>query len=106
MPFLLPAWTFLKGVPSWAWLALAGVLLIAGSYYKGASDKNEWWQAKLTEAAAEAERKADEARKKADENADERAAEFEQESETLEGVIRDAENAGVNPLDSLIDSLR
>ena len=102
---LANALTFLRGVP---WQVYAGVALVLCSYMYGCERYNAGRERVLVElrrAEAEARAKAAEARRVADAEALERAEEFDEQQETLEQVIENAEGSSSNPLDALFGGL-
>lgn len=102
---MIEAWAFLKSIPAWAWVAVAAVLVVIGAYYKGASDKNEQWEARLAKAEAEAKQAAEEARLEADSEAEKRALVFAAQQAALRGAIDDASKTGTNPLDAIFGGM-
>ena len=102
---LANALTFLRGVP---WQVYAGVALVLCSYMYGCerySAGRESVLVELRQAEAEARAKAAEARRVADAEALERAVQFDEQQETLEQVIKNAEGNNSNPLDDLFGGL-
>jgi len=102
---MVTALAFLRGVPSWAWVAVAAVLLVVGAYFKGSSDKNSEWETRLAIAEQEAKLAAEKAMREADSEAEKRAIAHAATQSTLVKVINDAERDNRNPLDSLLSSL-
>jgi len=102
---LANALSFLRGVP---WQVYAGIALVLAVYVYGCERYNAGRESVLVElrqAEAEARAKAAEARRVADAEALERADQFDEQQETLEQVIKNAEINNSNPLDDLIGGL-
>lgn len=106
MTWLVAIRTFLGRIPSWAWVAVAAVAVVLFAYHKGASDKDDEWQARLEKAANQQAIKAAEARASADAEAAHRAEEHEAQQAELEGLIDEATRTDSNALDLLLDGLR
>ena len=102
---LANALSFLRGVP---WQVYAGIALVLAVYVYGCERYNAGRQSVLIElrqAEADARAKAAEARRVADAEALERADQFQEQQETLEQVIKNAESNNSNPLDDLLGGL-
>ena len=96
---------FLRGVP---WQVYAGIALVLGIYGYGCERYNAGRESVLVElrqAEANARAKAADARRVADAEALERAKQFDEQQETLEQVIENAESNNSNPLDDLFGGL-
>ena len=103
---LANALSFLRGVP---WQVYAGIALVLAVYVYGCERYNAGRESVLVElrqAEADARAKAAEARRVADAEALERADQFQEQQETLEQVIKNAEEStNRNPLDDLLGGL-
>ena len=102
---LANALSFLRGVP---WQVYAGIALVLAVYVYGCERYNAGRESVLVElrqAEADARAKAAEARRVADAEALERADQFQEQQETLEQVIKNAETSNSNPLDDLLGGL-
>ena len=102
---LANALSFLRGVP---WQVYAGIALVLAVYVYGCERYNAGRESVLVElrqAEADARAKAAEARRVADAEALERAKQFDEQQETLEQVIENAESNNSNPLDDLLGGL-
>ena len=102
---LANALSFLRGVP---WQVYAGIALVLAVYVYGCERYNAGRESVLVElrqAEADARAKAAEARRVADAEALERADRFDEQQETLEQVIKNAEINNSNPLDDLLGGL-
>ena len=102
---LANALSFLRGVP---WQVYAGIALVLAVYVYGCERYNAGRESVLIElrqAEADARAKAAEARRVADAEALERADQFQEQQETLEQVIKNAESNNSNPLDDLLGGL-
>jgi flagellar biosynthesis component FlhA len=102
---MVTALAFLKSIPSWAWVAVAAVALIAGAYLKGASDKNSEWEARLAKAEQQAAEEAEAARESADESSNERELAHAATQAAIRKALEDAEKDNTNPIDILLGSL-